>query len=94
VLGFRFVYGLRTVSPFVLGMGDIRPGVFVALDTAGVLAWAILMGWLGYVFGNVMGIVIEDVERYEMELFGAILVAGLSVRLVQVYRKRKAVLPA
>ncbi|MBN2225524.1 MAG: DedA family protein [Deltaproteobacteria bacterium] len=89
VLGFRFVYGLRTVSPFVLGMGDIRPAAFIVLDTAGVLAWAILVGWLGYVFGSVMGIVIEDIERYEIEIFGAILVVGLGVRFIQVCRKRK-----
>lgn len=91
VLGFRSVYGLRTVSPFVLGVGDIRPIVFIGLDAVSVPGWAILVGWLGYVFGSVMEIVLEDIERYEMELFGVILIVGLAVWLMRAYRKRKAV---
>jgi membrane protein DedA with SNARE-associated domain len=91
VLGFRFIYGLRTVSPFVLGMGDIRHPRFAVLDAISALAWAIGVAWLGYVFGNVMELIIEDIEHYEMEVFGLILIAGLSVWLGRAYRKRKAV---
>jgi membrane protein DedA with SNARE-associated domain len=91
VLGFRFVYGLRTVSPFVLGMGDIRPIVFIVLDAVSVLAWAILVGWLGYAFGNVMEMILGEIEHYEMELFALILITGLTVRMIQAYRKRRAV---
>lgn len=91
VLGFRFIYGLRTVSPFVLGMGDIRPSIFIILDGLSALVWAILVVSLGYVFGNVTELILEDIERYEMELFGVILIVGLTLWLARAYRRRRAV---
>ncbi len=91
VLGFRFIYGLRSVSPFVLGMGDIRPSRFGTLDGLSAMAWAALVVWLGYAFGNAVELVLEDIERYEMELFGVILIVGLTVWLGRSYRKRKVV---
>ena len=90
VLGFRFIYGLRSISPFVLGMGDIRASVFVALDALSSLVWAILAVWLGYALGSVMELILKDVERYEMELFGAIILVGLTVWLCRAYRRRRA----
>jgi membrane protein DedA with SNARE-associated domain len=89
VLGFRFIYGLRTISPFVLGMGEIRTVVFIALDAAAALVWAILVGCLGYAFGNVMEALLGDIERYELELFGVLLIIGTAVWLVRTLRKTK-----
>ena len=34
ILGFRFLYGLRTVTPFVLGRSGVSPGYFFLLNTA------------------------------------------------------------
>jgi len=93
VLGFRFVYGLRTISPFVLGMGDIRPLVFITLDALSALAWATLVGCLGYFFGNVMEAILGDIEHYELELFGAIVIVGVIVWLVRVARSKRNLPP-
>ena len=37
LLGFRFLYGLRTITPFTLGMAGIIPRVFVPLNIVGAL---------------------------------------------------------
>ena len=46
ILGFRFVYGLRTVTPFVLGAAGTRPGRFLALNALGAAAWSVAVGLL------------------------------------------------
>ena len=35
ILGFRFIYGIRTVTPFALGMGEVPARIFVPLNFLG-----------------------------------------------------------
>ncbi|MEG6552212.1 DedA family protein, partial [Desulfocurvibacter africanus] len=51
-LGFRFLYGMRTVIPFALGLSSIRLALFVPLNAIGALIWASAGGSLGFVFGR------------------------------------------
>jgi membrane protein DedA with SNARE-associated domain len=88
VIGFRFIYGLRTISPFVIGMGDFPTNKFIMIDIATVFAWAALVGTLGFLFGNAMEILLGHVEHYEMELFGAISIVGLVVWMIRTRKKR------
>ena len=43
VLGFRFLYGLRTIVPFAIGISRISVARFVLLNAAGALAWAVVV---------------------------------------------------
>jgi membrane protein DedA with SNARE-associated domain len=47
VIGFRFVYGARTVSPLLLGAASYPRARFVALNALGGLLWAAIFGYLG-----------------------------------------------
>ena len=51
-LGVRFMYGLRTVMPFVFGMSKYDPKHFASLNFIGSLAWALIFGIAGYLFGK------------------------------------------
>jgi membrane protein DedA with SNARE-associated domain len=64
-IGFRFMYGLRTVMPFVFGLSKFDPRRFVLLNLIGALIWALLFGMAGYAFGQVMEIILVDVGKYE-----------------------------
>jgi len=44
ILAFRFLYGLRTVAPFVIGMSPVPTGQFIFLNAAGALVWAVAVG--------------------------------------------------
>lgn len=72
LLGFRFLYGLRTVIPFVIGMSRIPTGIFVALNILGAFVWAVLIGSSGYLFGHAVESVISDIKHYELAVFGLI----------------------
>jgi membrane protein DedA with SNARE-associated domain len=69
ILGFRFIYGLRTVTPFVLGLSRVSRLRFLILNALGAFAWAIVIGVLGYLFGHTVEVIIGDIKRYELWIF-------------------------
>jgi membrane protein DedA with SNARE-associated domain len=89
ILGFRFLYGLRTVTPFVIGAGGIPPLRFLLLNMIGALAWAITVGVMGYLFGRTFEIIIGDVRRYELWLFVGLGALGAGIWLFHLFWKVK-----
>ena len=78
VLGFRFLYGVRNVTPFVIGASRMHPGKFLFLNGLGALVWAIAVGYLGFEFGGIAESILGEIKRYEIHvLLGLILVAAL-----------------
>ena len=89
ILGFRFLYGLRTVMPFALGIGNVKVARFIALNAVGALVWAIVVGSGGYLFGNMLEFLIGDIKRIELAVFGVIGIAGAGVWAVYFYRRHR-----
>jgi membrane protein DedA with SNARE-associated domain len=90
ILGFRFLYGLRTVTPFIIGASRISPIRFLFLNILGASTWAIVIGVLGYLFGHTLEIFIGDIKRYELLFFAVIAGAGIVIWLTHLLRKRSA----
>jgi membrane protein DedA with SNARE-associated domain len=90
LLGFRFLYGLRAVIPFVIGMSRIPTGLFVLLNIVGALVWAILIGTSGYLFGHAVEAVITDIKHYELEVFGLLGIVGLFLWFLHIRGRKKA----
>jgi membrane protein DedA with SNARE-associated domain len=65
VLGIRFLYGLRTVGPIVIGMSHVPLFRLVTLNAIGAAIWAPLIAGGGYLLGNTLELVLADVKRYE-----------------------------
>jgi membrane protein DedA with SNARE-associated domain len=79
VLGFRFVYGMRNLTPFVIGSSGFRPWRFVLLNAVGGAIWVAVIAGCGYLFGEAITPLMHDVRRYEiwLLLFIALCGAGL-----------------
>jgi len=75
VVIFRFLYGLRTVAPFAIGMSRIRIPTFMLLNMIGAAVWAVSVAWLGYFIGDVLNT--PAVRTYERLAIGA-LIAGFA----------------
>jgi len=86
MLGFSFMYGLRTITPFLLGSAGISPSRFFLLSLIGTLSWSIVVGSLGYFFGVVVETFIGDIKQYEVLLFGLVAGIGLAFWLVRRFR--------
>lgn len=79
ILGFRFLYGLRTITPFVIGLSKVPPIRFLFLNAVGAFLWALIVGLFGYSLGHVLEAYLESIKRYEMWIMGAIASFGLLV---------------
>jgi membrane protein DedA with SNARE-associated domain len=45
LLSFRFLYGLRGIVPFAVGLSGLGPRQFSLLNAVGALLWAVSVGW-------------------------------------------------
>lgn len=90
ILVFRFLYGLRTFAPFMIGMSPVPVIKFLLLNAVGAFVWACLVGVGGYLFGNALEIVIGDIKHYEVHVFGIITIAGVLIWSLYFYRRRKS----
>lgn len=82
ILVFRFLYGLRTVTPFVIGMSSVSTVQFILLNIIGALVWAVLVGVGGYAFGSALEAIIGDVKKYELEVLGAVAIIGILIWVI------------
>jgi membrane protein DedA with SNARE-associated domain len=80
----RFFVGVRGIILSLLGCTDIRKRTFLLYSTLSSLLWSILVGLIGYSFGNVVYIFVEDIKRYEKFIVPSVLAAVLVV--IMVYR--------
>jgi membrane protein DedA with SNARE-associated domain len=60
ILSFRFFYGLRTVTPFAIGMSSVKTRRFILLNVIGAAVWATCFGLTGYGFGKWLESYFED----------------------------------
>lgn len=89
ILGFRFLYGLRTVTPFAIGMSDIRARRFAALDGVAAAIWAVLIGLLGYLFGAALETLLKQARQYELWIAAGLLGASMLLALWHWWRQRR-----
>jgi membrane protein DedA with SNARE-associated domain len=69
VFMYRFIPGLRFISPYIIAMNTDRYWPFFVLDSCAALLWASLFGVLGYVFGTAAMRVIDDFSAYDTYVF-------------------------
>jgi membrane protein DedA with SNARE-associated domain len=87
ILGVRFMYGLRTVGPVVIGTTRVSLPFFIALNTMGAIVWSACWAGAGYLVGKAAEQLVGDLARVERELFGGalivIVIAVVSLHLWQ-----------
>jgi membrane protein DedA with SNARE-associated domain len=62
MLSFRFFYGLRNPTPFVVGISSVKTLRFVSLNVVGAALWSTTVGGLGYLIGMAFGSLLEDLK--------------------------------
>ncbi len=89
VLGVRFMYGLRTAGPAIIGTTRMSLLHFVTVNLAGALLWSACWAGAGYLFGKAAEVLLGDLARVERELFIGVLLAGIVVAVaLRVWRAR------
>jgi membrane protein DedA with SNARE-associated domain len=69
----------------------IRIRRFILLNLIGAALWSTIIAGGGYFFGRILKIILKDIEHYELALLLVVLLIGIAIRLLAIYReKRKA----
>lgn len=88
IFGSRFVYGVRNISPIVIGIADIPPLKFSTLNVPAALIWSIIVAGAGYLFADAL-----DSTKGHMQIIQSLallfLTFGLSVFIYQKSKKNK-----
>jgi membrane protein DedA with SNARE-associated domain len=95
ILAYRFLPGLRTVSPFAIGATKVKLFVFIILDSIGAILWGVVFSLVGYLFGAVAMHLFSDAEHYENIAFVIIIVAAVLISatyIVKYFAHKKTVL--
>ncbi len=92
ILGFRFLYGLRTISPIAIGTSHVPARTFVVLNAISALVWGVLFTGIGYVFGDGLIELVDKVMPKQKLAGVAILnaVAALVIFGVRYWRRGRA----
>lgn len=85
VFGFRFVAGMRTVSPIAIGATDYPAVRFAAINALSATIWALLFVGLGYGLGHGLAALfgeITPIAHLLAAMVGAVLVGFVLYRAV------------
>jgi membrane protein DedA with SNARE-associated domain len=89
ILIFRFMYGLRTVAPFAIGLSNVTMRKFVILNIISAAVWATALGVLGYIFGRAFETVLRHMKWMELVLIALLLCISAAVFVIKRIRNRK-----
>lgn len=89
ILGFRFLYGLRNITPILMGLSRVSRRKFFILNLIGAVVWACLFTAGGYFFGRVFTAVVHDIAHAEKLLIGGLTTLITGIWLYKRHKRKK-----
>jgi membrane protein DedA with SNARE-associated domain len=77
IFGSRFIYGIRNISPIIIGTAKIPPLKFSALNVPAAFIWSVVVAGAGYLFADVLESAKENLKYVQIGAL-AILCAALA----------------
>lgn len=84
ILSFRFIYGIRIISPLIIGASGVSPKRFTVLNFIAAIIWSVLSCLAGYY----LAFLILDNVHYLSKIILLIFVVGIAV-IYGFYKYRK-----
>ncbi|HEV7577451.1 MAG TPA: DedA family protein [Caldimonas sp.] len=66
IVSLRFAYGLRIAGPIALGLSTLSARRFLMFNALGALIWAPLIAGAGYLFGESLQWLMNDLRTFEL----------------------------
>jgi membrane protein DedA with SNARE-associated domain len=89
LLGYRYIYGLRTVIPMIIGMSNIKIKRFLVFSLFTVINWTIIFTALGYLFGSIIESRLKAFQHYQLAIIIILLLGLIGGLLLRNYTKSK-----
>ncbi|CAA6603519.1 DedA family protein (fragment) [Rhodospirillaceae bacterium LM-1] len=87
ILSFRFIYGVRNISPFVIGMSGVSRLKYFILNFIAAAVWANAFAWGGYFLGVAMG---EWLGAYKFHIMGGFVTLFVVLWFFSTMKRRRA----
>ncbi len=87
MMSFRFIYGIRIISPIVIGMSGIPPHRFAIYNVFAAAVWAVLSCSAGYFLGH---LIMEQLHNCSKIIFGILIGVGIAIFAYYHWKKRRA----
>lgn len=92
ILSFRFIYGVRNLSSFAMGLSAIRWQRFLSLNLLAAMLWAGCFIAIGYFLGGAFRVVLGDIiHSFSLSLLAVFAAFALAVGLMHRLQKRRQV---
>mgnify|MGYP002652149595 CR=1 FL=1 len=89
---FRFLYGLRTISPIAIGTTAVPHWRYTTINAVSAALWGVIFTGIGYLFGDAFERFVGKL-KHDARLWwivGALVVGGAAIGLVHRLRSRRA----
>jgi membrane protein DedA with SNARE-associated domain len=90
ILSFRFIYVVRNVASFSIGLAGVSFRRFTLLNTLAAAIWALSFGFGGYFFGRTLEVFFGRVEQIEGYVLGAVAFVFIAFLIYRWIRRRRA----
>ncbi len=88
ILTFRFLYGLRTVSPLAIGVSNVPARKFVAINAVAAFLWASIMTGVGFAFGRTIEATLGRFYAIEHKLIAMVAVGIVAYAVLYFLHRR------
>lgn len=89
IIGHRFFYGMRSITPFIIGTSGIKPLQFALLNAAAGLIWTLAWGTAGFFFGHTLEQYIDEFEKYEIWILTGFILFIMTIWFISHYSIRR-----
>jgi membrane protein DedA with SNARE-associated domain len=89
IVGARFLPGARTVSFIAAGLSRIRGVAFAPLNALGAAIWATTIALAGYLSGQLLELLVGDVQRIEGAVFLTLMLVSLGWWIARWLRRHR-----
>ena len=76
IIGLRFVPGFRMIGGVAIGMSDVSAGRFTVFNVIGAVLWAVVIGFLCYLCGHALELIMGEIKHLEVPILIGIAVIG------------------
>ncbi|RJS92551.1 DedA family protein [Salinisphaera sp. Q1T1-3] len=88
MIGFRFLYAMRSVTPFVLGSLGVSPWRFLFYDVIGTLIWSTSVTVVAWYLADGISRALSKIQNAEQLMLIAVLVLAFGGWLIYYTRQR------
>ena len=89
IFAFRFIYGIRTISPIAIGTSKVPARTFLIVNLAAAIVWGAAFPAIGYVFGHGLWLLLGRIRPKPHLVLIAVGIALALIACIQVIRWRR-----